>query len=179
MENTLSIVFRAALLMSAMMFAGSAAVPSVYAQQSVLEDQLLNSLTGKWVLSGTIRKTKTTHDVEIQWVLNHQWVQIHEVSRERLASDPAKPQYEAIVMIGWDANKQQYVVYWTDVYGGGFSLRGYAERKASSIPMVFKADDGNFYTTFTYDDKSKSWRWDMDNEKDGKRQEFARMTMTR
>jgi len=174
-----SILFRAAVLISATVFAASGAVQTVCAQQPILEDHLLNSLTGKWVLSGTIRKTSTTHDVDIQWVLNHQWVQIHEVSRERQASDPSKPQYEAMVMIGWDANKQQYVVYWTDVYGGGFSLRGYAAKMASSIPMVFKADDGNFYTTFTYDDKTKSWRWDMDNEKGGKRQEFARMTMTR
>ena len=167
------------LWVSTAVFVTFAAVQTVFAQQPVLEDQLLNSLTGKWVLRGTIHKTSTTHDVDIQWVLHHQFVQIHEISRERLASDPAKPQYEAIVMIGWDATKQQYVVYWTDVYGGGFSLRGYAEKKASSIPMVFSAGDGNFYTTFTYDDKTKTWRWDMDNEKDGKRTEFARMTMTR
>ncbi|MGO9124334.1 MAG: hypothetical protein ACLP6G_05535 [Terriglobales bacterium] len=169
---------RPSMLLQIMLLLG-AAVPMLYAQQPVLEDQLLSSLTGKWVLSGTIRKTSTTHDVDIQWVLNHQFVEIHEVSRERLASDSTKPQYEAIVLIGWDADKQQYVVYWTDVFGGGFSMRGYAEKLPSSIPVVFKADDGNFYTTFAYDEKTKTWRWIMDNENTGKRQEFARLTMTR
>jgi hypothetical protein len=174
-----SVFLRIVLLVSAAVLVGSGAVETVYAQQPVLDDQLLNSLTGKWVLSGTIHKTSTTHDVDIQWVLNHQWVQIHEVSRQRLASDPTKPQYEAIVLIGWDANKQQYVVNWTDVYGGGFSLRGYAEKLPSSIPMVFKSESGNFYTTFAYDEKTRTWSWDMDNESNGKRQEFARLTMTR
>ena len=171
-------IVRGILLVSAALLSGFPTLQAT-AQQPTLEDKLLDALIGKWVLTGTIGKTSTTHDVDARWVLNHQFVQLHEVSREKLPADPTKPQYEAIVLIGWDVEKKQYVVHWIDVFGGGFSLRGSAEKTPSSIPIVFKSDTGNFYTTFDYDEKTKSWRWSMDNETNGKRQEFARLTMRR
>ena len=149
-------------------------LPPASAQQPVLTDNLLDHLTGDWVLTGIVLKQQTTHDVEIAWVLNHQFLRLHEVSRE----GPG-PKYEAIVLLGWDAKKSQYVVYWTDVYGGGFSLRGYAPKSEGSIPIVFKGDEGNFYTTFSFDEKADSWKWAMDNEENGKKSEFARFTMVR
>lgn len=48
--------------------------------------QLLDKLTGHWVLRGTIAKQQTTHDVDAVWVLDKEYVQIHEVSRERDAA---------------------------------------------------------------------------------------------
>ncbi|HEY6971813.1 MAG TPA: DUF1579 family protein [Candidatus Angelobacter sp.] len=167
---------RAAPLNVAVIICASACL---FGQQPTLQDSLLDSLVGKWVLTGTVGNTPTTHDVEIRWVLNHQFVQIHEVSREKRAGSQAEPQYEAIVLLGWDANKKQYVVYWTDVYGGGFSVRGYAAKMTSSIPIVFKSDDGNFYNTMDYDQSAGTWRWTMDNEKNGVKEPFARLTLKR
>ena len=53
-----------------------------YAQQPTLEDPLLNHLVGHWTLTGTIRGQQTTHDVDASWVLNHQYIQLREVSRD-------------------------------------------------------------------------------------------------
>lgn len=150
-----------------------------FAQQPTLQDSLLDSLVGKWLMTGTVGKAPATHDVDIRWILNHQFVEIHEVSHQKRAGSQTEPEYEALVLLGWDANKKQYVVYWTDVFGGGFSLRGYAEKKPASIPIVFKSDDGNFYNTFDYDQSTDTWKWSLDNEKDGKKVEFARFTLKR
>ena len=50
---------------------------------------------------GTIARKDTTHDIVSEWVLGHQYLRIHERSREK--DGKGQPQYEAIVFIGWDA----------------------------------------------------------------------------
>jgi hypothetical protein len=47
---------------------------------------LRGHLSGNWVLRGTIGGRPTTHGVEACWVLRHEYLQIHEVSREKEAS---------------------------------------------------------------------------------------------
>lgn len=58
-------------------------------------------MTGHWVLTGTIGKAQTTHDVDVDWVLNRQYIRIHEVSREKDAG--GGPAYEAWIYLVWDA----------------------------------------------------------------------------
>jgi hypothetical protein len=108
--------------------------------------------------------------------LNHQFVHIHETSRDK--NSDGHPQYEAEVFLGWDAGKEQYVVHWMDVYGGGFSLTGSGKRDGNSIPIVFATGDDRFHTTFSFDEKSKTWSWTMDSEQKGKLSPFARLVMT-
>ena len=147
------------------------------AQQPTLNDPLLDSLTGHWLLTGEVMGQATTHEVDAAWVLNHQYVRLHEISREKNAA--GLPQYEACVYIGWDTVKKQYIVHWIDVYGGGFSLRGTAEKKPSLIAMVFKAEDGSrFLTNFIRDEAAHQWRWTMDSEKNGSTTPFARLKLT-
>jgi hypothetical protein len=150
----------------------------IEAQQPTLADALLDHLVGDWVLTGTIRHTPTTHDVKGAWVLNHQFVQLHEVSREKNTGTNT-PLYEAIVLIGLDAKTNKYLIHWMDVYGGGFSLVGRADRRSAEIPMVFDNADGHFFTTLTYDAGLDRWTWAMDNEEKGQRTEFGRLSMAR
>jgi hypothetical protein len=145
-------------------------------QQPTLKDPLLDEMTGKWVLSGQIRGKQTIHDVDVDWALNHQYVHIHETSRDK--NGDGHPQYEAEVFLGWDASKEQYVVHWMDVYGGGFSLTGFGKRDGSSIPIVFATGDDRFHTTFSFDEKNRTWRWTMDSDHQGKVTPFARLVMT-
>ena len=56
---------------------------AVQAQQTSFQDSLLDRMTGKWMLQGTIAGQNTTHDVTVEWVLAHNYLQIHEVSREK------------------------------------------------------------------------------------------------
>jgi len=142
---------------------------------------LLDRLTGQWVLEGTIAGETTTHDVEAKWVLDRQYLQIHEISREEEA--PGKPKYEAIVYITWEEPRGEYSCLWLDSTGNsGLSngIVGHAKPAGDEIPLLFKDSDGSaIHNTFTYDPSAHTWKWKIDNEKDGRLSPFARVTLRR
>jgi hypothetical protein len=144
-------------------------------------DALLDHMTGAWTLQGTLAGHETTHDVEAVWVLNHEYVRLHESSREK--NPQGQPAYEAIVFLEWDEPTGEYKCLWLDsTSGGGLSAQGIAHGKRSGdeIAFLFKGADGsNFYTTFLYDTSADTWRWVMDGEDHGKRVPFGRVKLTR
>ena len=155
---------------------------STSAQQATPKDPLLDRLAGTWVLQGTIAKHETTHDIESVWLLGHEYLQLHETSREKNAQ--GLPAYEAIVMIEWDESLHEYRCMWLDsTAGGGLSAEGIAHGKRGSddIAFWFKEKDKNsgVRTTFAYDNVTDSWTWLIDNEDAGKRTRFARVKLTR
>ena len=154
---------------------------SVSAQQSTFQDPLVDHMTGKWVLRGTIAGKETTHDIVAEWVLAHQYLQLHEISREKNANGEAA--YEAIVFIGWDQPSNGYACLWLDVTGGGglsAQAIGHGKRSGDKIPFLFKGADGSrFHTTFVYDKQTDTWQWLMDGEENGKLQPFARVRLTK
>jgi hypothetical protein len=152
-----------------------------FGQDSTFQDPLLEHMVGKWSLQGTIAGQETTHDINIEWVLAHQYLQIREKSHEKDAKGEAA--YEAIVYIGWDQHARQYSCLWLDITnGGGLSAQaiGHAKRAGDQMAFLFKGGDGSlFHTTFAYDRKVDQWQWLMDAEENGKLQPFARLTQTR
>jgi hypothetical protein len=154
---------------------------SASAQQTTFQDSSLDRFIGKWVLQGTIAGKETTHDIDAEWVLGHQYVQFHEVSREKNGNGEAM--YEAIVFIGWDQPSNQYACLWLDVTGGGglsAQAIGHAKRNGDKIAFLFKGSDGSlFHTTFLNERSSETWQWLMDGEENGKLQPFARVKLLR
>jgi hypothetical protein len=153
----------------------------VAAQRQTFQDPLLDHMIGTWVLRGAIAGKGTTHDVVFEWVLGHQYVQFHEVSREK--NTAGRAEYEAIVFIGWDPALGQYACLWLDNTGGagltGQAI-GHAKRGGDEIAFLFKGTDGSlFHTTFAYKKDSDTWEWRMDGEEGGKLQPFARVKLTR
>ncbi len=157
------------------------AAANANAQQTSQPDSLLNKLTGKWILTGIIDGQQTTHDVDVQRVLNGQYVQIKEVSRER--DQEGKPLYEAIVYICWEEPKQQYSCLWLDnTSNGGISngIIGRAKQSDDRIEMLFKYNEtSQFRTTFKYNKDADTWQWLMDGEENGKTEAFARVNLTK
>jgi len=155
---------------------------SAIGQPAPINDPLLERLVGTWVLRGTIAGKDTTHDIVAEWVLGHQYLRIHERSREKDGKGQA--QYEAIVFIGWDAGSAEYQCLWLDSTGGG-GLSGQAiargTRSGDKIPFLFRERDGSvsFNNTFSYDKGSDSWAWHMDNVQNGKPVPFGRVRLTR
>jgi hypothetical protein len=142
---------------------------------------LFERLAGHWVLTGTIDGRQTTHDVDADLVLNGGYVRLHEVSRDK--DGRGNPQYEAIVFISRDAKSGEYACLWLDnTASTGLTNGGIARGKpqGNAIPFLFTLSSGDvFHTTFIYSPESDSWRWEMDGESNGKRDPFARLTLTR
>ena len=57
---------------------------TLIAQQTTSQDSLLDRLTGNWILQWTIAGNEITHDINTQWVLDHQYVQLKEVARKQV-----------------------------------------------------------------------------------------------
>jgi hypothetical protein len=156
---------------------------SASAQQPIPKDPLLDRLTGSWILQGTIAGRETTHDIESEWVLNHEYLRLHETSREKNAQ--GQPAYEAIVFIEWDGSASEYKCLWLDSTGGGGLSAPIAlgKRGNDEIAFLFKEKDkdknGGVRTRFVYNKSDDTWSWLIDNEDGGKLTSFARVKLTR
>lgn len=169
------LIFLATLLV----LAGVSVAFAQGAQTSRPPTELLERLTGSWILEGTIDGNKTTHDIVASWVLNGQYVQLHEVSREKDAQ--GRPAYEAFVYITWEPSRGEYSCLWLDsTSNAGLSngVLGRAKPSGDTLRLLFKYGDGStFHTTFFYDRKAGTWQWQMDGEEKGKLVPFARVTL--
>jgi hypothetical protein len=147
------------------------------AQEAGFQDKLLDRFTGRWTLTGTIAGDDVVHSVDARWVLGHQYLQFDE------RTEKGEIDYEATVIIGWDAPSGRYVCLWLDSTGGsGLSngILGYAEKSEDELAFIFASDASRFHTTFSYDPASDTWSWTMDSEKQkGQFKPFARLTMKR
>jgi hypothetical protein len=167
-----------ALLILAFLIVASFSVSA----QPTERDPLLDHLAGSWILQGTIAGRETTHDIESEWVLGHEYLRLHETSREKNAQ--GQPAYEAIVFIEWDESSSEYKCLWLDSTGGGGLSTPIAHGKRGNDEIAFffsDKDDKNsgVRTTFAYSKGADSWNWLIDNETGGKRTSFARVKLTR
>ena len=143
-----------------------------------LKDDLLGNLEGQWKLQGMMVGHPGDADLDAGWVLNHQFLKIHE---KGTTSIPGRPPYEADVYVGYDNASERYVIHWIDIYGGRFSeTLGYGTRSANSIKFVFEYPDGPFHNTFTWNPDSKTWRFLLEQKnQQGKWSVFSDRTATR
>jgi hypothetical protein len=165
-----------ALLLVLTLLSGAAAAQ----QTPPVSSALLDHLAGSWVLQGTIAGQTVTHDIDAEWVLEHHYLRVHEVSREK--TDKGEPRYEAFIFIAWNDSPKQYSCAWLDVYGGFSPVSvGVAAVKDSDIPFVFKDEHGEvvFNNDFIYDAKSDAWQWQMDNVDKGSIKPFGRVKLVR
>ena len=142
---------------------------------------LLDHLAGDWVLKGVLGKKTAVHDVHAEWVLNHEYIRLHETSREKKQN--GEPAYEAIIFISWDAKAQQYACLWLDnTEGGGLSAEGIAHAKPQEFSIPFEWVQAGAVTlrnTFSYNARLDTWRWAIDNIRKGKAEPFGDVTLTR
>ncbi len=151
----------------------------VAAEQPILQDALLDKLVGAWVITGPIAGEETTDDLTVEWVNQHQYLRLHEVSRHKRPD--GRPRYEATVFIGWNQSTAKYGIVWMDDFGGlSTQSIGLAVKSGDRLPFVFTNPDGTFTrTTMTYDPASKAWSWTIDEDRAGKLSRFATLTLTR
>lgn len=138
------------------------------------DDDLIEHLVGEWKLVRTIRGKQEQNRVKAEWVLHHQFLQVHMQD----AADP--PKYEALVLIGSGPADKPYVAHWCDTWGGRFSADAFGRRSGNSIEFEFHYPEGPFFNTFTWDPASQGWTFLMQNGKaDGTRTLFAEDVLRR
>lgn len=150
------------------------------AQRPPVNSPLLDHLLGQWVLQGTIVGKQATHQITAEWVANHQYLRLHEVSRERTAD--GNPQYDAFIHIGWNASTKTYSIIWLDNFWGiDPESIGTAAPKENELLFLWRDESGavDFSNDFVYDPKSDSWLWKMDNVVGGVNKPFGRVRLTR
>lgn len=149
------------------------------AEQPTLQDALLDKLQGAWVITGTIAGEETTDDLTVEWVNQHQYFRLHEVSRGRRPN--GRPRYEATVYIGRNQPVAKYGIVWLDDFGGLSNQSiGLAAKVENQLPFVFTNPDGSFTrTTMTYKPEAKGWTWTIDEDRAGKLSRFAALTLAR
>lgn len=150
------------------------------AGEPLTPDELLGRLAGSWILRGTIEGQPVTHDVDARWVLEGNYVQLHELARE--TDSDGRPAYEAIVYLDWEPEPGEYACLWLDsTAGGGLSApEGRAKPRGTEIPLLFEGSDGSrFHNTFAYDADRDAWTWALDSEREGRLVPFARVSLER
>lgn len=157
----------------ALFFASAAA----RAQQPSFQDPLLDHLAGNWTFQGNFVGEQTTHDLSAQWILNHQYLLIHDVSRD---TEDGHAAFDTKLYVGWDAAAKQYACVWLDNMGGlSPQSVGYATRSGDQILFVFKHPDDETHLTFAYNAGTNSWDVRMDTVKDGVHDPVVRATLAK
>jgi hypothetical protein len=138
-----------------------------------LDDPFLDNLVGKWKLTRKVHGTTVVNTLDVKWVLQHRFLQM----RMKDVANP--PDYEALVLIGYDSVNERYVAHWCDDFGGAYSAVGYGKRDGNSIQFRFEYPDGPFFNTFNWEPVERGWRMVLESSKDGKRAPFAEDTVRR
>ena len=97
-------------------------------------DDLVDRMAGNWTLEGPVMGRAAHHEVQAEWVLNHQFLRIHEKTVAGAPADEHK--YEATWFLGYDPVSERYVLHLLDVFGGRFSeTLGYGTPRWQRHPL--------------------------------------------
>lgn len=142
-------------------------------------DDFVDHMAGTWKIEGEVMGRPAHHEVQAEWVLNHQFLRLH----EKTSSDApaAESRYEATWFLGYDSVSERYVLHLLDVFGTRYSeTLGYGVRDGNAIRFVFEYPDGPFHTTYRWFPEKDSWQWAMEQkDKNGKWTPFADLKLTR
>ncbi len=143
------------------------------------QDNLVDHLSGKWNVGGAVMGREAHHEIEAEWVLNHQFLRIHEKTSP--TASPTEHPYEAYWFLGYDPVSERYVLHLMDVFGTRYSeTLGYGVREGNQIRFVFEYPDGPFHTTYRWDPDHGAWEWLMEQKgKKGKWSPFSDLKLTR
>ncbi len=164
-----------------LLLAGILLAPAtIAAKRPPVNSPILDHLVGRWVLQGPIAGRQATHDVTGEWVANHQYLRLHEVSREK--TPDGRPDYDAFIHIGWDPDRKIYTIIFLDNFWGiEPDAIGAAVPTTNELPFLWKDQAGavHFSNEFRYDPNTDSWQWIMNNVVNGTNKPFGTVKLTR
>ncbi len=101
-------------------------------------DDLLNHLVGKWNVTSMAHGSPFTAAVEVDWVMNHQYLHIHFKSHEIVPWFHVPMEFEEF--IGYNHNSKRYVVHGMSIEGDEDPSEGflYGYRTGNEFKTVAK-----------------------------------------
>jgi hypothetical protein len=122
-----------------------------------LEDDFLDRLVGKWVVTGTSHELPVPQSIQIDWVLHHQFVRIDQKTTENRPGWDIP--YEALHFIGYDRTEKRYVLHALTVAGPNGPPVAYGSQRGDE--MKFEAIDGQRKVDLQliWRSESETWRF--------------------
>ena len=138
--------------------AGTLVFPQNVRQIPTFQDDLLDHLVGKWDATGTVHDRPSGQTFEAEWVLNHQFLRIHEKSVENVTGTNVP--FEALLFIGYDKTSKRYVYHTMNVFGGGrLGDLADGQRRGNEIKFEANFEGRQGYARFIWQPESKTWHY--------------------
>lgn len=135
----------------------------------------LKALDGDWVMSGDVMGKPVTYQMTARPTLQGAFTEIH-------MNDVQVPsEYEARVLIGYDAESNTIIAHWLDSFGAKYSIpHGTGGVTDNSIQFSIPYGSSTFRDTFTYNQETNTWLFVLEASKpDGTWKHFARYDVYR
>ena len=136
----------------------------------------LKALDGDWIMSGDVMGKPVTYKMKAGPTLQGAFTEIH-------MNDIQVPsEYEARVLIGYDAGSSMIIAHWLDSFGAKASIpHGTGSVTDNSIQFSIPYSPTNtFRDTFTYNPEKDSWIFVLESSNaDGTWKHFARYEVRR
>ena len=121
-------------------------------------DKFLDRLVGSWTLTGNMGSIELRQKVNARWVIQDQFLEVHCIEEESVKQD--QPLYEAVYMLGYDSQSEEYSMHLFDTFGASYALTvGVGKHRGDSIEFLFEYPNGLFSNTFTW--KQETGEWEM------------------
>ncbi len=166
---------RSTLSIAMLLFATFASQIRADAQTSDNDNAYLNQLQGTWDMSGTFGGKPVHYHASGERVLQDGFLRLHMIDAQ------PKPQYEADVFIGFDAQHHDFIAHWLDRFGAaGARVVASGKREGPRLIMIFPYASGAFRDTFTFASETGAWSLLLESqEHNGTWSTFATYTLTR
>lgn len=122
-----------------------------------LEDDFLDLVVGKWVVSGTTHGLSVPQTLQADWMLNHQYVRIDQKTNENRPGWGIP--FEAVHFIGYDRTQKRYVLHSLNVMGSSAPAVIYGERQGNAIKFEASAGQRMVGLRMTWRPESGTWHF--------------------
>jgi len=148
------------LMLSIFLLVCMTTISGTFAQSNppTFQDDLLDRLVGKWDATGTVHGRPSRQTFEADWVLNHQFLRIHEKSEENARGTNAP--FEALMFIGNEKTNKRYVLHSMSMYGGGRTGEfAYGQRSGNEIKFDVDAAGRRGHGRYIWQPESNTWNY--------------------
>ena len=112
----------------------------------------LKALDGDWVMSVDVMGEPVTYRMLAGPTLQGAFTEIH------MTDAQVPSQYEALVLLGYDAESKTILVHWMDTFGAKYSIpHGTGTVSGNTVQFTIPYQSGAFRDTFTYSPETNTW----------------------